>query len=614
MEYRKIMGNIHGNGNQAGTFTFGRGSTGLVGINSGSPIASFLLGAVDSANAAFRAVDSAYPRQNAWILFAGDTWTVNDKLTLDYGLRWDYYSPSSEKYDRFSFFDPVGPNPGAGGRPGRLAFAGDEWGAASYGARYPEEDFYGGFAPRFGAVYRFTDKTVLRSGWGIFYTQAFYPGWGGGISQDGFSTTPSFNTSLGGIQPAFFLEQGLPQNFERPPLIQSDYKNGQGILYRPIDANKRPYSHQWNITVDRELGRNMVLSVAYVGSAGRRLPSSIDPINAIDPSYLSMGDRLYDQFTPGMTSLNGVPLPYTGWVEQMTGCAPSVAQALRPYPQYCDNLQGLNENVGSSHYNSLQVKLEKRFSNGIYGLVSYTLSKTISSASDNTQREAITWSGVQGVISPFEAERNEAIAVNDSPHVLSAAFVYELPVGQGKKYVDQGGVANALLGGWQMSTIFRYSSGFPIFFRVQGTGCNVPGAFRAGCIPAIINPDAVFAQDKGSFDPGKGPLFNKDAFEPLSAFNFYFGSGNRIEESVRGFGYHNQDLSFIKNTRMAGHTNFQIRFEIFNLWNWHMFSPAGSANNGLAAFNTDLASPDFGRWNGTVTDPRTMQLAARFEF
>ena len=235
-------------------------------------------------------MDSAYPRQNAWILFAGDTWTVNDKLTLDYGLRWDYYSPSSEKYDRFSFFDPVGPNPGAGGRPGRLAFAGDEWGAASYGRRYPEEDFYGGFAPRFGAVYRFTDKTVLRSGWGIFYTQAFYPGWGGGISQDGFSTTPSFNTSLGGIQPAFFLEQGLPQNFERPPVIQSDYRNGQGILYRPIDANKRPYSHQWNITVDRELGRNIVLSVAYVGSAGRRLPSSIDPINAIDPSYLSMGD------------------------------------------------------------------------------------------------------------------------------------------------------------------------------------------------------------------------------------------------------------------------------------------------------------------------------------
>jgi hypothetical protein len=610
MEYRKIMGNIHGNSNQAGSFTFGRGSTGLVGVNSGSPIASFLLGAVDSASSTFRAVDSAYPRQNAWILFGGDTWNVNDKLTVDYGMRWDYYSPSSEKYDRFSFFDPAGANPGAGGRPGRLAFAGGSYGPASYGDRYPEKDFYGGFAPRFGAVYRFSEKTVIRSGWGIFYMQAFYPGWGGGISQDGFSTTPSFNTSLGGIQPAFFLEQGLPQNFARPPLIQSDYRNGQDLLYRPVDANKRPYSHQWNITVDRELGRDLSLSVAYVGSAGRRLPSSIEPLNAIDPKYLSMGDALNHEFTPGMTSLDGVPLPYAGWAQQMTGCAPSVAQALRPFPQYCSNLQGLNENHGSSHYNSLQMKLEKRFSEGIYALVSYTLSKTMSSASDNTQREAGTWSGLQGVISPFEKQRNEVIAATDTPHVLSAAFVYELPIGQGKKLMNQGGLANVLVGGWQASTIFKYSSGLPLYFR--SGFCNVPGAFRAGCIPAITNAGSVFAQDKGSFDPAKGPLFNKNAFEPVSAFNFYYGKGNRIEESVRAYGYHNQDLSFIKNTRMRGGTNLQIRFEIFNLWNWHMFSNPGEW--GGLAFNNDLASPDFGKWNGSVTEPRTMQLAARFEF
>ena len=95
----------------------------------------------------------------------------------------------------------------------------------------------------------------------------------------------------------------------------------------------------------------------------------------------------------------------------MTGCAPSVAQALRPYPQYCDNLQGLNENHGESMYNSLQVKLEKRFSKGIYALVSYTLSKTIETRSDNTQRDALTWSGVDGVISPYEKDRNKTIAV-----------------------------------------------------------------------------------------------------------------------------------------------------------------------------------------------------------
>jgi hypothetical protein len=614
MEWRKIMGNTHSNGDQAGTFAFGRGSTGIVGANSGSPIASFLLGAVDSGHATFRDVTTTYPRQNAWIFHAGDTWRVNDKLTLDYGLRWDYYSPSSEKNDALSFLDPNGANPAAGGLPGRLAFAGDSYGAASFGARYPEDNWYGGFAPRVGAVYSLNDKTVIRSGWGIFYTQAFYPGWGGGISQDGFSTTPTFNTSLGGIQPAFYLDQGLPQTFERPPIIRSDYDNGKGILYRPVDANKRPYSHQWNITVDRELGRQVSLSVAYVGSAGRRLPSSLDPINAINPSYLSMGNALYDEFAPGMASLDGVPLPYAGWVEQLTanGCAPSVGQALRPFPQFCDSLQGLNENHGTSRYNSLQLKLEKRFSHGTYALVSYTLSKTVGSGSDNTQRDALTWSGLQGVMSPFERDRNESISATDTPHVLSTAFVYELPIGQGKKFLNQGGVSNAILGGWQVSTIFRYSSGLPLYFRVTGNACNVPGAFRAGCIPAITNDSAVFAQDKGSFDPGKGPLLSASAFEPVDAFNFYFGKGNRVEESVRGFGYHNQDFTLIKNTRLGGGTNVQIRFEVFNLWNWHIFSDPGEF--GGIAFDNDLSSPDFGKWTGGVTDPRSIQLAARFEF
>ena len=140
----------------------------------------------------------------------------------------------------------------------------------------------------------------------------------------------------------------------------------------------------------------------------------------------------------------------------------------------------------------------------------------------------------------------------------------------------------------------------------------MPGQFRVGCVPAITNAGSVFLQEKGSFDPGKGPLFNKAAFESVDAFNFYYGKGNRIEESVRTFGYHNQDLSFVKNTRLGGATNVSVRFEIFNLWNWHMFSNPGSF--GGLAFNNDLSSPDFGKWNGSVTEPRTMQVAARFEF
>jgi hypothetical protein len=610
MEYRKIMGNTHANGGQAGSFNFGRGATGVDGAVSGNPIASFLLGAVDNGNATFRAESAFYPRQSAWVLHAGDTWRVNNKLTFDYGVRWDYYSPSSEKFDRLTFFNPNGANSGAGNRLGDLAYAGDAFGSASYGKSYPEKPFYGGFAPRLGAVYALNDKTVIRTGWGIFYMQAFYPGWGGGMSQDGFSVTPGFSSTLNGIQPAFYLADGLPQNFEKPPIVSDAYKNGQGILYRPEDGNKRSYSHQWNITVDRELGKNLAVSIGYVGSAGRRMPSSLDPLNAINPSYLSLGSKLNDEFQPGQASLHGVPLPYAGWVEQMTGCAPTVAQALRAYPQYCDSLQGLNENHGTSLYNSMQLKVEKRYSNGIYALVSYTLSKTTQNSSENTQRDALTWSGVDGVFSPYEKSRAKSTAFGDIPNVLSLALVYELPFGKGKKFMNEGGVANAILGGWQMSTIYKYSSGVPYYFR--SGYCNVPGQFRAACVPAIINGGSVFAQDKGDFDPGLGPLFNVAAFEPVSSFNYYYGQGNRVEDSVRGFAYKNQDLSLVKNTRMGGGTNLQLRFEVFNMWNWHIFSNPGQW--GGLAFNNDINSPDFGNWNGAVTEPRTMQVAIRFEF
>jgi hypothetical protein len=309
-----------------------------------------------------------------------------------------------------------------------------------------------------------------------------------------------------------------------------------------------------------------------------------------------------------MTSLDGVPLPYAGWVEQMTSCAPSVAQALRPFPQYCDDLQGLNENHGRSKYNSLQMKLEKRFSEGIYALVSYTFSKTMESSSTNTQALA---DGTTGVISPFQRERNYTISPTATPHVLSAAFAYELPFGRGKRWANGGsGIVNALASGWQMSTIYRYSSALPMYFR--SGFCNVPGQFRAACIPAIVDPGAVFAQDKGSFDPNKGPLFNKDAFESVDAFNYYFGRGNRIEESVRGFSYKNQDITFMKNTRFGGGVNLQLRFEMFNMWNWHSFSNAGEF--GGLAFRNDIASPDFGTWSGDVTEPRTMQVSVRVEF
>ena len=124
----------------------------------------------------------------------------------------------------------------------------------------------------------------------------------------------------------------------------------------------------------------------------------------------------------------------------------------------------------------------------------------------------------------------------------------------------------------------------------------------------------MFAQDKGSFDPAKGPLFNKDAFEPLSAFNFYYGRGNRIEEDIRGFAYRNQDLSFIKNTGCRAAPTSSSRGEMFNVWNWHKFNASGECRGGARRSTPTSPARTSASGTATVTDPRNIQLAVRFQF
>ncbi len=605
-ELRKLGQNFHNDGGESGSFGFSRASTGLSEITSGSPIASFLLGAVDNANASFKTASSWYSRQSAYILHVGDTWKVMPKLSLNYGMRWDTFTPSIEKYNKLSFFD-FGPNPDAGGRPGRLAFAGNKYGSASAGVTHPEKTWNKGFVPRIGIAYALNDKTVIRTGYGIFYTEAFYPGWGGGQARDGFDANPSFSSTLGGIQPAFFLTDGFPQNFTKPPTISAGARNGQGLLYRPKDANRRSYAQQWNFTVDRQLGSNTQLTAAYVGSKGTRLPSQINPINVLNPSLLSMGAKLNDQFGPNDTVIDGVALPYAGWQQQMTGCAPSVAQALLPYPQFCDSLTGNNENLGSSTYHSLQLKAERRYAQSLYMLAAFTHSKLITNVGGNTQSGAGSWNGQTGVISPFEAHRNKSLAADDVPNVFSLALVYQLPFGKGKQFLNSGGFVDKVFGGWETSLNFRASSGTPLFFR-SGT-CNVPGQFRVACIPSLIGK-TPFAQDKGSFNPNL-PLFNKSAFEPPTDFNYFYGAGPRIT-NFRSFAYSNLDFVMVKNISLTERFKLQIRGEAFNALNQHNFTCAGFA--GCTPFNTDIASADFGKWNGGVTTPRNVQLVGRFTF
>ncbi|MEJ7711163.1 MAG: hypothetical protein WKF84_15180 [Pyrinomonadaceae bacterium] len=183
-EWRNAGGNIRNGSNESGTFSFGRETTSLPFVTSGHPIAGYLLGAAGSGNVAFRSVSAWYPRQNAYVVHGGDTWKVTPKLTVSYGLRWDTFTPFREKFNRLSFFDPTGPNPAAGGRPGRLAFAGEDYGTASFGRNFPEETWYKGFAPRLGVAYSWDSKTVIRTGYGV---QLSHAGFLSGVGRRNFA-------------------------------------------------------------------------------------------------------------------------------------------------------------------------------------------------------------------------------------------------------------------------------------------------------------------------------------------------------------------------------------------------------------------------------------------
>ncbi len=289
-EIRKHGNNTTFVNNQSGTVHFDRLGTGLNEFTSGNAIASFLLGQVSSGDYNILTSQSTYPRFSGYNVHAGDSWKVTSKLTLNFGIRWDMFKPTVEKFDNFSFLDPNGPNPAAGNRPGSLAFAGTKWGDASYGARYPEQLFKKGFAPRVGIAYSFGKNSVVRAGYGIFYSAPIYPGWGGGMSQLGFNANISFPSSNYGYTPAFLLANGFPaiSDSQRPPFISSTFANGTYLTsegggvgtYRPLDANRLPYAQQWNLTIEHQLTPSIAVTAAYVANKGTRLPSRNAALNA----------------------------------------------------------------------------------------------------------------------------------------------------------------------------------------------------------------------------------------------------------------------------------------------------------------------------------------------
>lgn len=599
--------------NTAGSFYFSRNETAAMpGVQqqTGNGFASFLLGQVDGSNLNFVPNQLRYD-SNYLALYAQDDYKIRPNLVLNLGLNWSFETPRNEVKDRISSFDPNLPNPGAGNILGAMAFAGT--GTGRIGRRNFAPTYYKDWSPRIGFSWSpdiwGKGKTAVRGGYGIYYGPLIYADFGGRL-QDGFAAAPNFN-SANGFDPAFSIDSGFP-SFPKPPFLDPTLANGQSIEYLAATDSRPAMTQNWNLQVQRELASDLMLSVTYVGIHGQRLHSALRFLNDLNPKYLSLGNLLTQPINSPAAQAAGLTAPYAGF----NG---NVSQALRPYPQYQTiNTDCCLENQGQSTYNAFQVELQRRFRNGLNLLASYTFSKTLTDA-DSAMPIFATFAGGGSAQNPYNLKGEKSLSNQDIPQAFTVSYLYDLPVGKGKKFLNHGGIVNEVLGGWQVGGVQRYQSGQPLSF---GCAQGIPGFDNCIRFNKVSGQSYLSAAARsGQFNPfatGVGPdgnannsYFNKAAFQdpnpaggPAPGTAYQFGTMPRLVGDVRSQTFLNEDFSIVKNVPIREQVHMEIKADILNAFNRHIFNRP----------DTGVTSPTFGQINSLIDGPRAVQFNLKLVF
>ena len=628
-EFRALQFNVRRLTQASGEFDFNAQETSTTGAGGGGgtggdPVASSLFGLVNTSTLNYGSFSGV--RYKNYSFFAQDTYKLNARLTLNYGLRYDLDIPASEAFDRFSMVDPTLPNPGAGGILGAYTYFGS--GTGRNGRTRPQDTYKKGFGPRVGFAYSINDKTVLRGGYGIFYEPLKE---GSFADQDGlgfFNKQTITPTSPPPVTGPIQIDNGVTRVFpDSGPFTPEGQNGSNGVITVPANTGRPADIQTWNLDIQRQITSNLFVSVAYVGSKGTHLPALNIIPNQVNPKYLSLGSDLGLNVTcltsgtcPNAIAA-GVTVPYAGF----TG---NINQALRPFPQYGDFNQEDNsfspDRTGNSTYHAMQLQVDKRFASGLSFLVSYTVSKNLTDADSEGP-------GVQGFIgtgefigqNSYNRQAEKAVSELDIPQSLVSSFLYELPVGHGKRYLNGNGVADRVIGGWYVSGVAQYKSGQPteVYGPCGGTagdvlfgGCHFTGSARVNIVPGVNQTN------KGNFNPFTTPFWNPAAFSAAGPFTF--GAEPRSLASARGFGQREEDFTLGKKTRLFGErATIDFRAEFFNIFNRHVF---GVGNGNINSPFIPLGSPGcngtgqhfacgFGALTGTQ-DPRAIQLALKIQY
>ena len=448
------------------------------------------------------------------------------------------------------------------------------------------------FGPRAGLAYKLSERTVFRAGYGIFYQEPREAGWGG--ASNGFFATPSYSSADGYTPLSFYLRDGFPTDFPKPPFLDPSGQNGKGVNVVDPKSGRPPIAQNWQASIERQLRRDLMLEVAYVGANGHHLVGAGQILNQVDPKYLSLGTVLRADINSPAAQAAGIRDPYPGF----TG---AVRQALRPFPQ----VQGVSPSglfqankLGNSSYNALQVKLQGRILPGMRGIVSYTWSKALNDGANQSTGEGFLPNG-GGLQNNFNRRAEKDVASQDIPHNLIMSLLYQLPWGPGMRTLSSG-PASKLLGGWSIGAVLTYQSGLPITTPSPASS-DVPlfaGSIRPNRVAGVTPYSAAATSD---FDPNRDVYLNSAAWASPAAFQF--GNASRMS-GARVQPLLNEDLSVLKSFGLREPLKLQFRAEAFNVFNRVAF---GFPSRGLA-------SSDFGMIFEQRNRPRTMQLSLKLLF
>lgn len=570
--HRDIFANKNRN-NTYGSYSFAAAQTGLPstqgqslgGGSIGFSYASFLLGLVNSASVS-NASDPQY-RKEAWSMFLQDSWKITHRLTLDYGLRWDYLTAMHELWDRFSAFDPNRPNPAAGNLLGAQSYEG--WGPGRCNCRFANGYPYA-IGPRVGLVYQITSKTVLRAGAGVTYSRTAdynYMGasGGGGV---GYNTLNFSSPSFG--DPALTFATGMQYNLS--DLYQANYDPGLhprlGQTDSPgalTDANggRPPRLLQWSIGLQRQISKDLLVEANYVGNRGAWFEADgLIDLNALTPERLrSVGldinnaaDRtlLTSRLDSSLAASRGFARP--PYLTYST--ANTVAQSLRPYPQF-GGIGVRLAPLGNTWYDSLQMKVTKRFAHGLEQTSAFTFQKELSTLGPTND--------------VFNRPNQKGLDSLSQPFAFVTNFNYTTPGLGGNRGL------RALSGGWTVGGILRYASGALI--AVPGSQNALSSLLFRGTRMNRVPGQPLYTADlncRGCYDPQTAFVLNPKAWSDPGPGQW--GYSPAYYNDYRDMRHPDEQLSFGRSFRMTERVNLSVRMEFFNVLNRLVLQTPSSGN------------------------------------